>query len=103
MAFNKYTVSDPYPGQELPHRIEVRQGFDVCAGLLIEPRNIQAEEWLLQSVMTKDAHQGQGLARRMVDHVEAHYGPVVVQSENDAFWSKMGFKECEDGFWRRDG
>lgn len=101
MAFNEYTVADPYPGQDLPHRIEMRQGFSVCAGLLIEPKDIQSDEWLLQSVMTKDAHRGQGLARQLISHVEKNYGPVVVQSENDPFWSKMDFEMCEDGYWRK--
>jgi GNAT superfamily N-acetyltransferase len=91
-------ISDSNPGSSQAHKIEARQGFTTFGGLLISR---EGDEYLCQSVYTKPDHQGKGVARTLLSYVEEEYGPIIVQSENDPFWEKMGFSPQEDGFWRR--
>jgi GNAT superfamily N-acetyltransferase len=91
-------ISDSNPGSADSHKIEARQGFSTLGGLILSK---EGEEFLAQSVYTKPDYQGQGVARKLLAHVESEYGPIVVESENDSFWKKMGFSPGEDGFWRR--
>ena len=91
-------ISDSNPGSSQPHKIEARQGFITFGGLLISR---EGDEYLCQSVYTKPDYQGKGVARTRLSYVEREYGPVIVQSENDKFWQKMGFSSGEDGYWRR--
>jgi GNAT superfamily N-acetyltransferase len=94
-----YYINDSNPNSTSSHTLEVRKGFDVCAKLIIEEKN---DEWLVESLYTKPQYRGEGLGRTLVSYVEDNYGDVVISSEADGFWKSAGYKECQDGLWRKD-
>ncbi len=93
-----YTISDSNPNSIDSHTIEAKKGWDTCGRLVLSKKN---GEWLIESLFTKSDHRGKGLAEKMVNHVEATYGKVAIQSEADGFWSKIGYVECADSMWRK--
>jgi GNAT superfamily N-acetyltransferase len=95
-----YSLHDSNPLSESSHSIAMKRGF-VDASRLSVMKRAGRNEWLVHSVFTKDEDRGKGLAKRLIAHVEAEYGPVVIESENDAFWERMGFAPGADGMWRR--
>lgn len=95
---NGYFISDGAPGSSQSHQIEAKKGFSTASRLIVEKRG---KEWHVCSLDTKEAHRKQGLARQLIEHVEANYGPVTIQSANDRYWEAMGFTPCDDGMWRR--
>lgn len=70
----------------------------MAARLMVEKRD---QEWWVYGVHTKPDYRGEGLARKLIAYVEKEYGPVAIESENDGFWEKMGYKQCPDNWWRR--
>lgn len=95
----KIEFVDNNPGSPSSHRIAARRGFDTLASVSLEK---SGREWYIYEVYTKPEYRGQGLAKQIVAHIESNYGPVVFNSDNDAFWTHMGYSRCKDGYFRKD-
>lgn len=89
---------DPCPGASSAHRIEARRGWKTLGGLSVEK---VGDEWYVYSLYTKPEHRGEGVSKALLAHVEKEYGTPIVSSENDPFWSKMGYVQQGDGYWRK--
>lgn len=95
----KFAFVDTNKGSTSSHSIEAKHGFDTAAHAMLEKRG---GEWWVYDVHTKPAYRGQGIAKQIISHIEETYGPICIESENDPFWSKMGYSRREDGYWRKD-
>lgn len=93
-----YYLFDSNPGSRSSHCVELMRGFDSMGRLMIEH---DGREWWVYGLYTKPEYRGRGVASRLIDYVEREYGPFYIESENDPFWQKRGYRRCPDGRWRK--
>ncbi len=95
----KIAFVDTNKGSISSHSIEARIGFDKVAHAMLEK---MGDYWWVYDVYTKPAYRGQGIAKQIISHIEENYGKIAIESENDDFWLRMGYRKCPDGYWRKD-
>ncbi len=95
---SEYKIYDSRKGSEHNHEIEIKSGWQTAAKLSVEKMD---NHWHIYSLSTKEAHQRNGLAKELVSYVEKEYGPVCIKSENNSFWSKIGYKIGSNGYWTK--
>jgi GNAT superfamily N-acetyltransferase len=94
----KIAFVDTNRGSSSSHSIEARVGFTTVAHAMLERLG---DEWWVYDVYTKPDYRGQGISKQIISHIEREYGPIVIESENDPFWEKMGYRRGIDGYWRK--
>ncbi len=97
---SKIAFIDNNKGSISSHTVEARVGFTTAAKVSLEKAG---NEWYIYEVYTKPEYRGQGIAKQIVSYIEEEYGPIVLNSEADDFWTHMGYKMCSDGYWRKGG
>jgi GNAT superfamily N-acetyltransferase len=98
-----YAFVDNNKGSSSSHTIEAKKGFSTAAKVSIEKCTYAdgSSEWYIYEVFTKPEFRGQGVAKQIIAYIEKEYGEIVLNSENDSFWEKMGYKRCADTYWRK--
>lgn len=95
---SKFSFVDNNKGNPSSHTIEAKVGFSTAAKVGIEKAG---NEWYIYEVYTKPEYRGQGIAKQIIAYIENQYGPIVLNSEADDFWTHMGYRKCEDSYWRK--
>ena len=99
-----YAFVDNNKGSSSSHTIEAKKGFTTVAKVGIEKVDYgfgRKPEWYIYEVYTKDEYRGQGIAKQIIAYIEEQYGNIVLNSENDPYWLKLGYVPCPDGYWRK--
>lgn len=94
-----YAFVDTNKGSISSHSIEVKLGFSTVAHAMLEKRG---DYWWIYDVYTKPEYRGEGIGKTLISHIENEYGPITIESENDAFWQRLGYSRRENGFWYKD-